>query len=164
MKELFASLAQSAGYALGTPDGASALNVWLERLRQKSPEFCSVDSIDSLPDTPLQHQGGYIQNVTLASAKYCKLLETGAFADETRDHDRGENDSATKSARAARRKSATAPLLKRKGYRPGTWAKWAGVSTSVVYAYLNGTTRVLSERLRGEMAQALGVNAEDLPE
>jgi ribosome-binding protein aMBF1 (putative translation factor) len=61
------------------------------------------------------------------------------------------------------RKAFIQPILDKKGWSPSQWADRTGVDPSVVYDYLNGRSRP-RPRTRKELAEALGVDARNLPE
>jgi hypothetical protein len=65
-------------------------------------------------------------------------------------------------AKAGRRRIVLEPLLKAQGISAPQWADRAGVNQSVAYDYLNGKTDPRPPN-RKALAEALGLDAEDLP-
>jgi hypothetical protein len=66
--------------------------------------------------------------------------------------------------RAARRQAVVNPILQLKGWKPGRLATKAGVGKNSVYEYLDGTRAKIMDENREAIAQALGLEAEQLPD
>lgn len=85
LQQLFPPLARAGAIAAGTPNGADALDVWLNLLRVDTPYFDAAEGQHAenggwvLDD----HQDGWIQDVVSASAEYCNVRATRAFESET---------------------------------------------------------------------------------
>ena len=85
LHQLFPPLARSGAIAAGVPNGADALDVWLNLLRAAPPYFHAVEShhAENGVWVPDEHQGGWIQDLVSASAEYCIVRAARAFESET---------------------------------------------------------------------------------
>ncbi len=83
-RHVFQSHAERAGVASGAPNLDSAFEWWLNLLRNESPHFVRVEGTSSFDGVETRHTGGggWIRNLSLASAEYCIKCETRAFAIE----------------------------------------------------------------------------------
>ena len=66
--------------------------------------------------------------------------------------------------RAARRQAVVMPILAKKHWRRGRLATKAGVAKNSVYGYLDGTIIQISDENRTAIAEALGIERDQLPE
>ncbi len=66
--------------------------------------------------------------------------------------------------RAARRQAVVNPILQRKRWKPGRLATEAGVGKNSVYQYLDGTRDKITEQNRKAIAEALGLEIDQLPD
>ena len=69
---LYRALATRAGIATGA-NRANAFDAWLNLLREESPHFHPFQRVEN------HDEGGYIENLVLASAEYCVVCATRAF-------------------------------------------------------------------------------------
>jgi hypothetical protein len=83
LQELFRSFARSGAIAAGVPNGADALDGWLNLLRAESPHFKVIYGTTKENGVDVPDDGGWIQNVCLASAEYCVVRAARAFELET---------------------------------------------------------------------------------
>lgn len=79
------------------------------------------------------------------------------------DEARGSDSSALISERAARRQAVVMPILTKKGWKRGRLVTKAGVGKNSVYEYLDGTRATITDDNRKAIAQALGLDADELP-
>ena len=66
--------------------------------------------------------------------------------------------------RAASRQAVVMPILKSKRWKPGRLATTAGLGKNSVYQYLDGTRSRITTENRTAIAEALGLEAEQLPD
>lgn len=95
--------------------------------------------------------------------KRLALLARSMSAKEHRTRARTGQSQDKFTTRAQKRKAFVTPILEGKGMSASQWADRIGCDTSVVYDYLNGKSRP-RPRTRKEMAEALGVDASELPQ
>ena len=80
LHQLFLPLARAGAIAAGIPNGADALDGWLNLLRADSPHFNVIARKEDGVDI---HDEGWIQNLVSASVDYCIVRAARAFESET---------------------------------------------------------------------------------
>ena len=82
LQSLFKALAVRGSIAADGGDCENGLDRWLELLRKESPHFHVLIGVGSENVVTRPSTGGYIENLCLASAEFCVVCETLAFASQ----------------------------------------------------------------------------------
>jgi hypothetical protein len=80
------------------------------------------------------------------------------------DEARGKTPEAVIAERADRRQAVVMPILTKRGWKRGRLVTAAGVGKNSVYEYLDGTRATITDENREAIAQALGLEKDELPD
>ena len=145
---LYRALATRAGIATGA-NRANAFDAWLNLLREESPHFRPFQRVEN------HDEGGYIENLALASAEYCIICATRAFELETAADAAAGGSPKTRAPRRGYRSEVRAYMKKHTLRTNAIAARHFGVSVDTLKSIMStkGERRFSEDTLQGVLAK-----------